>query len=102
MLRIAMLSYHTCPLATLGGKDTGGMNVYVRDLTTVLGRLGTHVEPILAPISLIYFVWSDPRALLLLQTAVGAGPASAEMLPVREAATWVTAVGAGPVETRGA
>ena len=33
-------------------------------------RLGTHVEPILLPISLLYFVWSDPRALLLLQTAV--------------------------------
>ena len=44
MLRIAMLSYHTCPLATLGGKDTGGMNVYVRDLTCELGRLGIHVD----------------------------------------------------------
>ena len=44
MLRIAMLSYHTCPLATLGGKDTGGMNVYVRDLTRQLGRLGIHVD----------------------------------------------------------
>jgi D-inositol-3-phosphate glycosyltransferase len=44
MLRIAMLSYHTCPLATLGGKDTGGMNVYVRDLTEELGRLGVHVD----------------------------------------------------------
>ncbi len=44
MLRIAMLSYHTCPLATLGGKDTGGMNVYVRDLTRQLGRLGVHVD----------------------------------------------------------
>jgi len=43
-LRIAMLSYHTCPLATLGGKDTGGMNVYVRDLTRELGRLGIHVD----------------------------------------------------------
>lgn len=43
-LRIAMLSYHTCPLATLGGKDTGGMNVYVRDLTRYLGRLGIHVD----------------------------------------------------------
>ena len=38
MLNIAMLSYHTCPLATLGGKDTGGMNVYVRELTRDLGR----------------------------------------------------------------
>ena len=43
-LNIAMLSYHTCPLATLGGKDTGGMNVYVRDLTQSLGRSGIHVD----------------------------------------------------------
>ncbi|MGE5221046.1 MAG: glycosyltransferase [Omnitrophica WOR_2 bacterium] len=43
-MRIAMLSYHTCPLATLGGKDTGGMNVYVRDLTRYLGRMGIHVD----------------------------------------------------------
>ncbi len=39
-----MLSYHTCPLATLGGKDTGGMNVYVRDLTRELGRRGIGVD----------------------------------------------------------
>lgn len=39
-----MLSYHTCPLATLGGKDTGGMNVYVRDLTRELGRHGVGVD----------------------------------------------------------
>ena len=44
MLRIAMLSYHTCPLAILGGKDTGGMNVYVRELTRQLGRMGVHVD----------------------------------------------------------
>jgi D-inositol-3-phosphate glycosyltransferase len=43
-MRIAMLSYHTCPLATLGGKDTGGMNVYVRELTRYLGRLGVNVD----------------------------------------------------------
>ena len=43
-MRIAMISYHTCPLATLGGKDTGGMNVYVRDLTRELGRQGIHVD----------------------------------------------------------
>jgi len=44
VLRIAMISYHTCPLATLGGKDTGGMNVYVRDVTRQLGRMGIHVD----------------------------------------------------------
>ncbi len=43
-MRIAMLSYHTCPLATLGGKDTGGMNVYVREVTRQLGALGIHVD----------------------------------------------------------
>jgi D-inositol-3-phosphate glycosyltransferase len=44
MLNVAMISYHTCPLATLGGKDTGGMNVYVRELTRYLGRVGVHVD----------------------------------------------------------
>jgi D-inositol-3-phosphate glycosyltransferase len=39
-----MISYHTCPLATLGGKDTGGMNVYVRELTRQLGQMGIHVD----------------------------------------------------------
>lgn len=43
-MRVAMLSYHTCPLATLGGKDTGGMNVYVRDLARELGRRGVGVD----------------------------------------------------------
>jgi D-inositol-3-phosphate glycosyltransferase len=43
-LHIAMLSVHTCPLATLGGKETGGMNVYVRDLSQELARRGHHVD----------------------------------------------------------
>lgn len=43
-MNIAMLSYHTCPLAVLGGKNTGGMNVYVRELTRFLGRVGVHVD----------------------------------------------------------
>jgi D-inositol-3-phosphate glycosyltransferase len=43
-LRVAMLSVHTCPLATLGGKKTGGMNVYVRDLSIELGRRGLQVD----------------------------------------------------------
>jgi D-inositol-3-phosphate glycosyltransferase len=43
-MNIAMLSYHTCPLATLGGKHTGGMNVYVQELTRHLGSLGIHVD----------------------------------------------------------
>lgn len=42
--RIAMLSVHTCPLATLGGKKTGGMNVYVRDLSREFSRRGILVD----------------------------------------------------------
>ena len=43
-MNVAIISYHTCPLATLGGKDTGGMNVYVRDLTKYLGIMGIHAD----------------------------------------------------------
>lgn len=43
-MRIALLSVHTCPLAALGGKETGGMNVYVRDLALELGHRGVGVD----------------------------------------------------------
>lgn len=42
--RVAMISYHTCPLATLGGKKTGGMNVYVRDFSRELAAQGVQVD----------------------------------------------------------
>ena len=44
MLRVAVLSVHTCPLAPLGGWETGGMNVYVRELSRGLGRLGVKTD----------------------------------------------------------
>jgi D-inositol-3-phosphate glycosyltransferase len=44
ILRVAMLSVHTCPLAALGGKETGGMNVYVREVARELGRMGVGVD----------------------------------------------------------
>ena len=43
-MNIAMLSVHTCPLAALGGKETGGMNVYVRELSRELAARGHHVD----------------------------------------------------------
>ena len=49
-----MLSVHTCPLATLGGKETGGMNVYVRDLSRELARRGHRVD--------VYTRSQDPEA----------------------------------------
>lgn len=44
MQRIAMLSVHTCPMAALGGKETGGMNVYVRELSRELGAQNLSVD----------------------------------------------------------
>lgn len=38
--RVAVLSLHTSPLAQPGVGDGGGMNVYVRELTSSLARLG--------------------------------------------------------------
>jgi D-inositol-3-phosphate glycosyltransferase len=42
--RIAILSVHTSPLAPLGGKKTGGMNVYVREVVRFLGKRGVQVD----------------------------------------------------------
>src|SRR5438309_1143299 len=42
--RIVMLSLHTSPLAPLGGRETGGMNVYVREVASRLGALGIAVD----------------------------------------------------------
>lgn len=42
--RIAMLSMHTSPVARLGGKETGGMNVYVRELSRALAVRGIAVD----------------------------------------------------------
>ena len=42
--RLAQLSFHGCPVARLGEKDTGGMNVYVLQLARELGRRGNQVD----------------------------------------------------------
>ncbi len=59
--RIAMLSVHTSPLATLGGKETGGMNVYVRDLSREFSRRGIEVD--------IYTRSQEPTAAYIQQLA---------------------------------
>jgi len=44
MYRIAFLSYHTSPLAPLGGRENGGLNVYVRELARELAERGHQVD----------------------------------------------------------
>ncbi|MGH2449880.1 MAG: glycosyltransferase [Candidatus Limnocylindria bacterium] len=54
MTRVAMLSVHACPLASLGGRDSGGMNVYVREVARELGRRrGVEVD--------VFTRWREPR-----------------------------------------
>lgn len=43
-MRIAQLSAHTSPLAPPGGSTTGGMNVYVLELSRELARLGYEID----------------------------------------------------------
>ena len=40
MRTLAVLSLHTSPLAQPGSGDGGGMNVYVRELSSSLARAG--------------------------------------------------------------
>ncbi|MCI0856866.1 MAG: glycosyltransferase, partial [Chloroflexi bacterium] len=44
MYRVAIISYHTSPLASLGGAETGGLNVYVRELAAELAERGHTVD----------------------------------------------------------
>jgi D-inositol-3-phosphate glycosyltransferase len=44
MARLAMLSMHTSPLAQPGSGDSGGMNVYVRELASSLAQAGVGVD----------------------------------------------------------
>lgn len=44
--RVALVSWHTSPLAAPGAEHAGGMNVYVRELALALTRLGPWVDVI--------------------------------------------------------
>ena len=43
-LKIAIISFHSCPLGKPGGTDTGGMNVYIQEVAQELGRRGHSVD----------------------------------------------------------
>lgn len=72
MRRVAMISEHASPVATMGSADCGGQNVYVDQVSRGLARLGWQVDiytradsPDLAPIP-----WSEGVRIL----PVRAGP----------------------------
>ena len=74
---------HLTYKADLGQMDLAVWNTahgrFVQEIKgeTVSTRLTDHVEPIFLPVSALYWVWSDVRALLILQAAalaLGAWP----------------------------
>ncbi len=84
-MRIAMLSYHTSPLAALGGKHSGGMNVYVRELSRELAGLSHQVDVFTrAPAAMI-----EPIAPGVRLISLPAGPA--HKLSLTELAVYIPA-----------
>jgi len=102
MCRIAVLSFHTSPLALPGTRHSGGLNVYVRAVSQELGRRGHCLD--------IFTRRSDPASPAVLELAANvrlvqldAGPLEADKedlypyLPefVRRLVAYVQAQGRG-------
>ena len=64
MHNLALLSFHGCPVARLGEKDTGGMNVYVLQLAREYARRGNQVD--------VYTRCHDPHDPQIVELAKGA------------------------------
>ena len=64
MYRLALLSFHGCPVARLGEKDTGGMNVYVMQVAREFGLRGVQVD--------VYTRYHDPKDPQIVELGEGA------------------------------
>jgi len=62
--RVAFLSLHGCPVARLGEKDTGGMNVYLKETAKHLGKLGIKID--------VYTRVHDPNDEEVIQLGINA------------------------------
>ncbi len=70
-----MVSVHACPLAKLGGRDSGGMNVYVRELSRELASRGIEVD--------VFTRWREPGDPRIQTLAPGARVIHIPSGPVR-------------------
>ena len=70
-----MLSVHACPLAKLGGRDSGGMNVYVREVARELARRGDRVD--------VFTRWREPDDPQIQEVGPGASVIHIPSGPVR-------------------
>ncbi|WP_028047991.1 glycosyltransferase [Cellulomonas sp. URHE0023] len=77
-MRIAMVSEHASPLATLGGVDAGGQNVHVAALSTALALRGHEVD--------VYTRRDDPDLPECVELAPGVTVVHVPAGPAREIA----------------
>lgn len=69
-----MLSVHACPMAKLGGRDSGGANLYVRELSRDLGSRGIEVD--------VFTRWREPQDPQIQQIAPNARVIHIESGPI--------------------
>jgi D-inositol-3-phosphate glycosyltransferase len=80
--RLALISVHTSPLAALGGRETGGMNVYVRESAAELARLGYAVDVFTRDDGSMARVQSPAPGVRVIALEAGPrGPVEKEELP---------------------
>lgn len=70
-----MVSVHACPLAKLGGRDSGGMNVYVREVARELASRGIEVD--------VFTRWREPADPQIHEIAPGARVIHIRSGPIR-------------------
>ena len=74
-MNIAIISYHGCPVARLGEKDTGGMNVYVLNMAKELSNLGNNVDVFTRRHDI-----TDPQIVSLSEKSIFSYPISVKIL----------------------
>ncbi len=101
---IALHDAHLTHKADLGQMDLAIWNTAHGRLLqeikneTISTRLTDHVEPIFVPVSLVFWLWDDVRALLILQAAaLAAGAWPIYLLARRKAGNWRLEVGGAPI-----
>src|SRR5690606_40736209 len=63
MKKIGFISEHASPLATIGGTDSGGQNVYVAQLAIELSKMGYGID--------IFTRWEDPEMAEIIEWLPG-------------------------------
>lgn len=71
--RVASISFHTSPLASLGSSSAGGMNVYVRELSCHTADLGVPVD--------LFTRRTDPETPLIQEICPGVNVVSIDAGP---------------------